>query len=440
MPSKKEKLPLSATHPELAKEADGWDPQEFTVGSNSLMPWICSKGHQWKAVIDNRSRRGDGCPYCINKLVLLGFNDLKSTEPEVAAMADGWDTASVTSGSGRIREWKCPQGHRWSAKVSAVVSGSGCPTCSNKKILKGFNDLNSLFPEIAREAFGWDPSLFGAGSHKKMRWLCKEGHEFDAQIVNRTRRGDRCSVCSSKKLVPGINDFATIFPLIAKEADGWNPALIFSGSNKRFNWICKLGHRWAATPNGRTSKNSGCPVCSGRTVLVGFNDLLTRFPELASEADGWDPTTIGIGSDAKRKWKCPQGHRWVAVVGSRTRGIGCPTCAQFGFDPSLPSYLYFLEQQEWEMFQVGITNDFKRRLAEHKKNGWKEIEVRGPMDGHLTQQWETAILRMLKAKGADLSNSKIAGKFDGYSEAWSKSTFEVNSIKELMRLTEEFEG
>ena len=35
---------------------------------------------------------------------------------------------------------------------------------------------------------------------------------------------------------------------------------------------------------------------------------------------------------------------------------------------------------------------------------------------------------------------KIAGKFDGYSEAWSRSTFEVKSIKELMRLTEEFEG
>jgi hypothetical protein len=46
---------------------------------------------------------------------------------------------------------------------------------------------------------------------------------------------------------------------------------------------------------------------------------------------------------------------------------------------------------------------------------------------------------MLKAIGADLSNSKIAGKFDGYSEAWSKSTFEASSIKELMALTEEFE-
>ena len=38
-----------------------------------------------------------------------------------------------------------------------------------------------------------------------------------------------------------------------------------------------------------------------------------------------------------------------------------------------------------------------------------------------------------------IQQEEIAGKFDGYSEAWSKSTFEVKSIKELMRLTEEYE-
>ena len=91
------------------------------------------------------------------------------------------------------------------------------------------------------------------------------------------------------------------------------------------------------------------------------------------------------------------------------------------------------------MYQIGITNNFVRRMAEHQKNNWELLEIRGPMDGHLTQQWERAILRMLRSKGADLSNSRIAGKFDGYSEAWSKSTFEVKTIKELMRLTEEFE-
>jgi hypothetical protein len=91
------------------------------------------------------------------------------------------------------------------------------------------------------------------------------------------------------------------------------------------------------------------------------------------------------------------------------------------------------------MLQIGITNNLLVRMKAHTRLGWEMVDQRGPMDGHLTQQWETAILRMLKAKGADLSNDKIAGKFDGYSEAWSKSTFEAKSIKELMRLTEEFE-
>ena len=45
-----------------------------------------------------------------------------------------------------------------------------------------------------------------------------------------------------------------------------------------------------------------------------------------------------------------------------------------------------------------------------------------------------------RKSGVVLGPIEIAGKFDGYSEAWSKSTFEVKSIKELMRLTVEFES
>ena len=119
---------------------------------------------------------------------------------------------------------------------------------------------------------------------------------------------------------------------------------------------------------------------------------------------------------------------------------GCSTCAKTGFDPNEPSYLHFLEHHRWEMYQIGITNDLNSRLGSHKKLGWEIVEVRGPMDGHLTQDWETAILRMLKANGADLANRSIAGKFDGYSEAWSARKFQVKTIRELMDLTEAFES
>jgi hypothetical protein len=39
-----------------------------------------------------------------------------------------------------------------------------------------------------------------------------------------------------------------------------------------------------------------------------------------------------------------------------------------------------------------------------------------------------------------LGNVSVSGKFDGASEAWTRATFEVKAIKELMRLTEDFEN
>ena len=120
-------------------------------------------------------------------------------------------------------------------------------------------------------------------------------------------------------------------------------------------------------------------------------------------------------------------------------GRACSFCSETGFNSGEKGFLYFLFHPQWEMYQIGITNNPDMRLLQHKRLGWETMELRGPIDGLSTQQWERSILKMLKARGADLKNDKIAGKFDGYSEAWSKSTFEAKSIKELMRVTEEFE-
>ena len=203
---------------------------------------------------------------------------------------------------------------------------------------------------------------------------------------------------------------------------------------------CSYSHTWKSLVVSRTRKRSAnCPYCTNRKLLKGFNDLATTHPDIAAEAYGWDPSTVTRGMDKPRKWMCSLGHKWSTEVIVRTRGSGCPSCSPTGYDPNVPGYLYFLENSAWEMFQIGITNDIDTRIYAHGLSGWKCVEYRGPMDANTCRNWETAILRMLKAKGADLSNEKIAGKFDGYSEAWSKSTFEAKSIKELMRLTELFE-
>ncbi len=517
VPSKKEKLPLSVTHPELAKEANGWDPSDYSSGSNQNVEWLCPIGHSYKLRINKRVARGTNCLVCSNHLILSGYNDLLTTSPELASEAFGWDPSTTLPGGHTKLQWRCSSGHTYSASIiNRLRNGSGCPFCSGLRALPGFNDLATTHPALAKEAFGWNPSEVRSGSHKKLLWQCNNGHQYRAAPQERTKSNDQgCRYCSRSKVLPGFNDLATTHPELAKEAFGWNPSTILSGSqkkvswtcsqghtfeatpsarssinkgafrapkgtncpfcagksvlelfndlatthpaialeadgwdprkinsgsNKKLNWKCSFGHKWQSVVNNRTSQGLGCPICSGQKVLPGFNDLLTTHPELAREALNWDPRNFNRGSGKKVEWKCSEGHEWKAVISNRAlQGKGCPTCADSGFDPNLPAYLYFLIQDKWEMFQIGITNDLPRRIKEHSRNDWEVVEVRGPIEGHLTQQWETAILRMLKAKGADLSNEKIAGKFDGYSEAWSKSTFEAKSIKELMQLTEEFE-
>ncbi len=439
---------FKTTHPLISAMANGWDAESVKAGSNLSMEWKGSCGHIWKARIAEVSK-GSGCPVCSGHKILTSFNDIQSTHPKLAKEAYGWDPSKFGKGSNVKRKWKCSRGHIWEISIkSRTVNGSGCPICSGHKVLKSFNDLNTTHPEVAKEAFGWDPCQFSKGSNVKRKWKCSRGHIWSADIASRTsggrkKIGNNCPICSGKKILVGFNDLGTTHPKLAKEAYKWNPNKKSKGSKQKLKWKCPKDHIYVARMTDRTLNNSNCPYCSNQKVLKGFNDLATTHPILAKQIVGTNPKTLVAGTNRKVKWKCSEGHYWLATVHSRSSSgmqRGCPTCAPGGgFDPNDPGFLYLLEHPYWNMFQIGITNSPDDRLKNHRKLGWELLEIRGPMDGHLTPQWETAILRMLKTKGADLSNKEIAGKFDGYSEAWSKSTFPVKSIKELMRLTEEFE-
>lgn len=368
---------LATTHPEVAVQADGWDTNRFSAGSHNSMPWICTLGHKWKAVIKSRCYgTKSGCPVCANKQVVKGFNDFQTTHPEIAKFANGWDPATVTSGSGKKYSWKCEIGHVWESTVLGVVKSSeGCPICSNHQVLPGFNDLATTHPELAKDAFNWDPTTLTAGSGVKV------------------------------------------------------------------NWICKLGHVYGMRIGSRTHMRQNCPYCGNQTVLPGFNDFATIHPELLVEAIGWDTTSVTSGSNVKQLWRCEKGHDWMATPKSRTSSSksGCPSCSKTGFDPNADGWLYLLNHPDWEMTQIGITNYPDDRLKQHKKLGWEVVEIRGPMDGLLARKWESSILKMLITKGVSLEANDVAGRFDGHTESWLTHQFKANTLKELMAAVEQSE-
>ena len=179
-----------------------FDPQKLTCGSGKKVWWKCRKDHEWQATIASRTY-GTKCPYCSGNKVLIGFNDLETTHPNLTKEWHHSKNRELTAqkfsaGSTKKVWWKCKHGHEWKARIDHRSNGSSCPYCSGNKVLTGFNDLMTTHPEIAKE---WHPTKnkktpqqVSVGSHQKVWWKCERGHEWEAKLYNRLKsRG--CPYC-----------------------------------------------------------------------------------------------------------------------------------------------------------------------------------------------------------------------------------------------------
>jgi len=205
----------------------------------------------------------------------------------------GYNPTHITIGSGKKVWWKCDKGHEWECTPNArtTKNGTGCPYCSNHRVISGYNDLSTSRPDLTKE---WHPSKntdisptqVSSGSTKKVWWLCLKGHEYQATISNRNT-GYGCPYCSGRYAIKGETDLLTVNPTLAKEwnyekNNGLTPIDVLPSSDKKVWWICSKGHEWQTTIASRSS-GTGCPYCSGRCAIEGVNDLKTVNPNLAKE-------------------------------------------------------------------------------------------------------------------------------------------------------------
>lgn len=103
--------------------------------------------------------------------------------------------------------WICSKGHSYEQSINLhIIRGYSCPYCSHQKVFAGYNDLETLFPDIAKE---WHPSKNAeltpsnvtAYSQKKVWWLCPMGHSYEQTVERRVRRGSACYYCSGHKVL-----------------------------------------------------------------------------------------------------------------------------------------------------------------------------------------------------------------------------------------------
>ncbi|WP_128643720.1 zinc-ribbon domain-containing protein [Rhodococcus opacus] len=343
---------LATLRPDLAAEwhptRNALEPTDLLVASNKSIWWVCTKGHEWRTQVASRTgRTGTGCPVCSNRRIEVGVNDLATLRPDLAAewhpTRNSRAPQSVSVGSQHLAWWRCQTyGHEWEDRVGSRTRGYGCPVCSGKRAKPGFNDLNTVHPDLAAQ---WHPTRNSRspndtrpGSAYAAWWICSEGHEYRTAVSARVR-GRGCAYCAGRKALPGYNDLASRRSDLAAE---WHPTMntldptqLTPGSKQAIWWTCsEHGHVYRALVVDRTGGN-GCPVCANRQVLPGFNDLATIRPDLASEwhptKNAFGPTQVTSGSNRVVSWRCEaRGHEWETTIASRTAGRACARCNNYG--------------------------------------------------------------------------------------------------------------
>ena len=182
-------------------------PKDMMAGSCKKVWWVCSKGHEWQAIIRNRSS-GAGCPFCAGRAVCED-NCLQTINPILAIDWHPTKNGNLTpkdviAGSYKKVWWVCYRGHEWEATINNRSQGRSCPYCSGKKVCLD-NCLKTINPKLAKE---WHPTKNDTltprdvtpNSNKKVWWLCSKNknHEWQATICHRNN-DNGCPHCFKKK-------------------------------------------------------------------------------------------------------------------------------------------------------------------------------------------------------------------------------------------------
>lgn len=386
----------------------GINIDKITSGSSKKIWWICDKGHEWQASIKHRVN-GSNCPYCSNHILLKGYNDLATTNSELAKEWNYEKNKKLTpndvkEGAHTIVWWKCKKGHEYRAAINQRAYGSNCPYCSNRKLLIGYNDLATVNPELARE---WNyekngllkPTDVMSGTKRVVWWKCKKGHEYKTQVSVRNK-GHDCPVCNDetqtslperivyyyiKKYIPtAINNYVPD-NFNKKSLDIYIPnystAIEYDGSHFHQNLkkdldkdiLCKknniklyrireykLSNKNYESESIKIVLKDSSYICLEDAIRKILNDLniyecdisisrdldriyqfinfiekkdslLNLNPKLAEE---WNyekngslkPSNVTLHSGKRVWWKCKEGHEWQAEINSRSKGRRCPYC------------------------------------------------------------------------------------------------------------------
>ncbi|WP_339176926.1 zinc-ribbon domain-containing protein [Paenibacillus sp. FSL R5-0701] len=243
---------------QIAAKYGGECLSEIYSGIDRKLLWKCDHGHQWESS-PNYVQRGRWCPQCkkdqkqrktINKLKLL---------KELAQQREGRCLSRIYYNVDTKLRWECKVGHQWESTPYSVKNGSWCPTCASKH--SGMYRKNNIrdMKRLAEKNDGICISDTYVNSQTKLRWKCKEGHEWFAN-PNNIQQGSWCPTCRRNEI--SIKQRKSIEDMIelARKRNGKCLSTEYINAHTKLMWKCVHGHEWEAKPNN-IQQGKWCPRC-----------------------------------------------------------------------------------------------------------------------------------------------------------------------------------
>lgn len=326
-------------------------PEKYTEHSGEYVYWKCGCcGYGWRAQINSRSK-GTGCPNCSSskqtsfpEQAILYYIKKYCTHPvESHYRFDSKYTIDIFIRKLRIAiEY---DGYAWhgseKAKKREIYKADYCKENTIRLIhikeQKAKAELNVVDDTIAYFRDKHDDSLNDVIYILLTKILMIK--TISRSEINVIR--DKNLIYRNYKLHLVENSIAVKFPQLVEEWDEranfpLRPETTSYQSNDKIHWVCKkYKHSFVMSVDKRTGRNYQCPYCSGRKLLVGFNDFKTWCEEndRIDLLEEWDfpkePSQYLKGNKSEQiNWKCCRcGNNWTAPILTRVHGYkNCERC------------------------------------------------------------------------------------------------------------------
>ncbi len=198
------------------------------------------------------------------------------------------------------------------------------------------------------------------GNQGLYKWKCAAGHTFEQRYAKVQNRGTWCPECSVRPLRRSLEFVHGLITDV--DLQGVCLESEFKGMHVKHKFRCGAGHEWEACPSD-IGQGRWCRLCYNARTAERLSKDIKWVQGLAAARGGVCLDAVYLGYGVKRKFRCSEGHEWLAKPGWLSNNhTWCPVCgdtklsledlqavaASRGGKCLSPVYLGAREKHEWE--------------------------------------------------------------------------------------------